>query len=293
MEEEVQYEGIVYRPPSEAQSLIIQATIGCAHNTCVFCSMYRGKKFRVRKMEDIKADIAEGARLYGRYVSKVFLADGDALAMTTQDMVEILAFVKQQLPQVTQISSYATAQDLLEKSLDELQLIKDSGLDLLYIGAESGDNQVLHSMAKGVTAEQLAQAGIKAHQAGFRTSVTLISGLGSRQRLKEHALESAHLISQMKPEFLGFLTLMVEEQTPLFKLVQQGKFQLLEPDEVMDEMELFLQAVDSPGTVFRANHASNYVNLRGTLNQDKERLLNQIRQARSNTSYKPEYFRGL
>ena len=158
MEEEVQYEGIVYRPPSEAQSLIIQATIGCAHNTCVFCSMYRGKKFRVRKMEDIKADIVEGARLYGRYVSKVFLADGDALAMTTQDMVEILAFVKQQLPQVTQISSYATAQDLLEKSLDELQLIKDSGLDLLYIGAESGDNQVLHSMAKGVTAEQLAQA---------------------------------------------------------------------------------------------------------------------------------------
>ena len=116
MEEEVQYEGIVYRPPSEAQSLIIQATIGCAHNTCVFCSMYRGKKFRVRKMEDIKADIAEGARLYGRYVSKVFLADGDALTMTTQDMVEILAFVKQQLPQVTQISSYATAQDLLEKS---------------------------------------------------------------------------------------------------------------------------------------------------------------------------------
>ena len=289
----MQYEGIVYRPPSEAQSLIIQATIGCAHNTCVFCSMYRGKKFRVRKMEDIKADIAEGARLYGRYVSKVFLADGDALAMTTQDMVEILAFVKQQLPQVTQISSYATAQDLLEKSLDELQLIKDSGLDLLYIGAESGDNQVLHSMAKGVTAEQLAQAGIKAHQAGFRTSVTLISGLGSRQRLKEHALESARLISQMQPEFLGFLTLMVEEQTPLSKLVQQGKFQLLEPDEVMEEMELFLQAVDSPGTVFRANHASNHVNLRGTLNQDKERLLNQIRQARSNTSYKPEYFRGL
>ena len=213
--------------------------------------------------------------------------------MATQDMVEILSFVKQQLPQVTQISSYATAQDLLEKSLEELQLIKDSGLDLLYIGAESGDNQVLHSMAKGVTAEQLAQAGIKAHQAGFRTSVTLISGLGSRQRLREHAIESARLISQMKPEFLGFLTLMVEEQAPLFKLVQQGKFQLLEPDEVMEEMELFLQEVDSPGTVFRANHASNYVNLRGTLNQDKERLLNQIRQARSNTSYKPEYFRGL
>lgn len=289
----MEYEGIVYRPPSEAQSLIIQATIGCAHNTCLFCAMYRGKKFRVRKLDEIKADIAEGARLYGKYVSKVFLADGDALAMSCDDMIAVLSYVKEQLPHASQISSYATTQDLLEKTEEELRRIRQAGLDLLYIGAESGDNQVLHSMAKGVTAEQLAEAGIKAHEAGFRTSVTLISGLGSRQRLKEHALESARLISKMKPEFLGFLTLMVEEQAPLSKLVRQGKFQLLEPDEIMEEMELFLQEVDSEGTVFRANHASNYVNLRGTLNRDKERLLSQIRQARSTTSYKPEYFRGL
>ena len=289
----MEYEGIVYRPPSEAQSLIIQATIGCAHNTCLFCAMYRGKQFRVRALEDIKADIDEGARLYGRYVTKVFLADGDALAMDTDQMVEILSFIRQRLPHVSQISSYATTQDLLAKSPAELQTIRGAGLELLYIGAESGDNQVLHAMAKGVTAQQLAEAGVKAHQAGFRTSVTLISGLGSRQRLREHAVESARLISRMKPEFLGFLTLMVEEQAPLFKLVQQGKFQLLEPDEVMEEMELFLQEVDSEGTVFRANHASNYVNLRGTLNQDRERLLDQIRHARSSTSYKPEYFRGL
>lgn len=281
----MEYEGIVYRPPSEAQSLIIQATIGCAHNTCLFCAMYRGKQFRVRALEDIKADIAEGARLYGRYVERVFLADGDALAMTTDQMIEILAFVRQQLPHAKLISSYATAQ--------ELEAIREAGLELLYIGAESGDDQVLHSMAKGVTAQQLAEAGIKAHGAGFRTSVTLISGLGSRQRLREHAVESARLISRMKPDFLGFLTLMVEEQAPLFKLVQQGKFQLLEPDEVMEEMELFLQEVDSEGTVFRANHASNYVNLRGTLNKDRAALLATIAQARGSTSYKPEYFRGL
>ncbi len=289
----MEYEGIVYRPPSEAQSLIIQATIGCAHNTCLFCAMYRGKKFRVRSLEDIKADIAEGARLYGRYVTKVFLADGDALAMSTDQMVEILSFVRQRLPHVSQISSYATTQDLLEKSDEELAIIRQAGLDLLYIGAESGDDQVLHSMAKGVTSEQLAQAGVKAHEAGFRTSVTLISGLGSRERLREHAVESARLISRMKPEFLGFLTLMVEDGAPLARLVRQGKFTLLEPDEVMEEMELFLGEVDSDGTVFRANHASNYVNLRGTLNQDRERLLAQVRQARTSTSYKPEYFRGL
>ncbi len=289
----MEYEGIVYRPPSEAQSLIIQATIGCAHNTCLFCAMYRGKKFRVRSLEDIKADIAEGARLYGRYVAKVFLADGDALAMPTDQMVETLSFIRQQLPHVSQISSYATTQDLLAKSPAELEAIKEAGLELLYIGAESGDDQVLHAMAKGVTAQQLAEAGVKAHGAGFRTSVTLISGLGSRERLREHAVESARLISRMKPEFLGFLTLMVEEKAPLSKLVRQGRFQLLDPDEVMEEMELFLQEVDSQGTVFRANHASNYVSLRGTLNQDRERLLGQIRQARSSTSYKPEYFRGL
>lgn len=289
----MEYEGIVYRPPSEAQSLIIQATIGCAHNTCLFCAMYRGKQFRVRAMEEIKADIAEGARLYGRYVERVFLADGDALAMTTDQLIEILAFVRQQLPHAKLISSYATAQDLLAKSPQELEAIREAGLDLLYIGAESGDDQVLHSMAKGVTAQQLAEAGVKAHGAGFRTSVTLISGLGSRERLAQHATESARLISVMKPEFLGFLTLMVEEAAPLTKLVRQGKFQLLEPDEVMEEMALFLQEVDSEGTVFRANHASNYVNLRGTLNQDRERLLDQIRHARSSTSYKPEYFRGL
>lgn len=289
----MEYEGIVYRPPSEAQSLIIQATIGCAHNTCLFCAMYRGKQFRVRAMEEIKADIAEGARLYGRYVERVFLADGDALAMATDQMIEILSFVRQQLPHAKLISSYATAQDLLAKSPQELEAIREAGLDLLYIGAESGDDQVLHSMAKGVTAQQLAEAGVKAHGVGFRTSVTLISGLGSRERLVQHATESARLISVMKPEFLGFLTLMVEEDAPLTKLVRQGKFQLLEPDEVMEEMEIFLRAVDSEGTVFRANHASNYVNLRGTLNKDREALLATIAQTRGSTSYKPEYFRGL
>lgn len=289
----MEYEGIVYRPPSEAQSLIIQATIGCAHNTCLFCAMYRGKQFRVRAMEEIKADIAEGARLYGRYVERVFLADGDALAMATDQMIEILSFVRQQLPHAKLISSYATAQDLLAKSPQELEAIREAGLDLLYIGAESGDDQVLHSMAKGVTAQQLAEAGVKAHGVGFRTSVTLISGLGSRERLVQHATESARLISVMKPEFLGFLTLMVEEGAPLTKLVRQGKFQLLEPDEVMEEMEIFLRAVDSQGTVFRANHASNYVNLRGTLNKDREALLATIAQTRGSTSYKPEYFRGL
>lgn len=287
------YEGIVYRPPSEARSLIIQATIGCAHNTCVFCNMYRAKNFRVREMADIKADILEGAQAYGSLVQKVFLADGDALCMKTEDMLELLAFIKVNLPWVSQIAAYATTQDILEKTEEELKQIREAGLELLYIGAESGDNVVLHRMAKGVTAEEIGEAGEKAKDCGFRTSVTLISGLGSKERMKEHALESARLISRMKPDYLGFLTLMLEEPAPICRLVERGDFLLLSPGEVMEEMEIFLSHVDSEGTVFRANHASNYVNLKGTLNGDREQLLEQIKKAVKKMNYKPEYYRGL
>ena len=287
------YEGIVYRPPSEARSLIIQATIGCAHNTCVFCNMYRAKNFRVREMADIKADILEGAQAYGSLVQKVFLADGDALCMKTEDMLELLAFIKVNLPWVSQIAAYATTQDILEKTEEELKQIREAGLELLYIGAESGDNVVLHRMAKGVTAEEIGEAGEKAKDCGFRTSVTLISVLGSKERMKEHALESARLISRMKPDYLGFLTLMLEEPAPICRLVERGDFLLLSPGEVMEEMEIFLSHVDSEGTVFRANHASNYVNLKGTLNGDREQLLEQIKKAVKKMNYKPEYYRGL
>ncbi|MBQ9991158.1 MAG: B12-binding domain-containing radical SAM protein [Lachnospiraceae bacterium] len=287
------YEGIVYRPPSEARSLIIQATIGCAHNTCVFCNMYRAKNFRVREMDEIKADIREGAQLYGKHIEKVFLADGDALCMDTKDMLEILHYIREKLPWTEQIAAYATTQDILEKSNEELKQIREAGLELLYIGAESGDNEVLRRMAKGVTAEEIGEAGEKAKSCGFRTSVTLISGLGSRERMREHALESARLISRMKPDYLGFLTLMLEEPAPICRLVERGDFLLLSPQEVMEEMALFLSHVDSEGTVFRANHASNYVNLRGTLNKDRDQLLDQIHEAVKRVNYKPEYYRGL
>lgn len=289
----MKYEGIVYRPPSEARSLIIQATIGCAHNTCVFCSMYRGKHFRIRPLEEIKEDIDEGCRIYGRYTDKVFLADGDALCMPVEKLEEILCFIREKMPWITRISSYATTQDILEKSPEELKLLREKGLELLYIGAESGDNVVLHRMAKGVTAEEIGEAGIKAKECGFKTSVTLISGLGSRERMREHARESARLISRMKPDYLGFLTLMVEEGAPLRRLVERGDFLLLTPEEIMEEMELFLSEADSEGTVFRANHASNYVNLKGTLNRDREKLMKLVKQARESMNYKPDGLRGL
>ncbi|MCI6812382.1 MAG: B12-binding domain-containing radical SAM protein [Lachnospiraceae bacterium] len=289
----MKYEGSVYRPPSEARSLIIQATIGCAHNTCVFCSMYRAKDFRVRQMEEIKRDILEGAGAYGKRVEKIFLADGDALCIPTEEMLEILEFIREKMPWIHQISSYATTQDLLEKGEEELKAIREAGLALLYIGAESGDDVVLHRMAKGVTADQIGEAGVKAKEAGFKTSVTLISGLGSQERKAEHAIESARLISRMRPDYLGFLTLMLDEPAPICRLVERGEFSLLTPHEVMEEMELFLSHVDSEGTIFRANHASNYVNLRGNLNEDRAALLDRVRRAKRQMDYKEEYFRGL
>lgn len=289
----MEYEGMVYRPPSEAYSLIVQVTIGCSHNGCRFCNMYKNKHFRIRDMDAMLKDLEESAELYGRQIQKIFLADGDALTIPTEDMLSILSFIKDKLPWVKQVSSYATPKDLLNKTDEELRSIANAGLSLLYIGAESGDDETLRAINKGVTMEEIKGACIKAKANGFRISVTLISGLGQKARLKEHAIKSAELISAIKPEYLGFLTLMLEEPAPIVKDVEEGRFTLLSPVEVMEEMELFLTHVDAEGTVFRSNHASNYVSLRGTLNEDREHLLKQVQTAKEKLLFKQEGFRRL
>lgn len=288
----MQYEGIVYRPPSEAYSLIIQLTIGCAHNHCTFCSMYKGKKFRIRPLEEVIADLEECRRHYGA-VRRIFLADGDALIVKTPDLLYILDKIKEIFPEVERVTMYAAPRDILNKSPDDLQALHRAGLDMVYVGAESGDDQVLTDIKKGVTAAQIIEAGQKVRAAGIRVSMTLISGLGGRKRLKEHAIASAQLISAIKPEYVGFLTLMVEPGTELYDQVERGEFDLITPPEVLEEMKLFLTHVDSEGTVFRANHASNYVNLAGDLNMDKPLLLRRIMEAEKHRDYKPENWRAL
>lgn len=288
----MQYEGIVYRPPSEAYSLIIQLTIGCAHNHCTFCSMYKGKKFRIRPLEEVIADLEECRRHYGA-VRRIFLADGDALIVKTPDLLYILDKIKEIFPEVERVTMYAAPRDILNKSPEDLQALHRAGLDMVYVGAESGDDQVLTDIKKGVTAAQIIEAGQKVRAAGIRVSMTLISGLGGRKRLKEHAIASAQLISAIKPEYVGFLTLMVEPGTELYDQVERGEFDLITPPEVLEEMKLFLTHVDSEGTVFRANHASNYVNLAGDLNMDKPMLLRRIMEAEKHRDYKPENWRAL
>ena len=282
----MRYEGIVYRPPSEARSLIVQVTIGCAHNTCTFCNMYKAKDFRVRTMEEIMEDLKEAHNSYGAYVQKVFLADGDALVLQTEKLLEILKAVRELFPNCTRVASYGTAQDILRKSEEELKSLQKAGLGIVYVGAESGDDEILASICKGVTAEELKAAGQKLKRCGIQTSVTLISGLGGRSKVEEHARSCAELISAMNPEYASFLTLRLYEGTPMYDDVVTGRFERITADEIVDEMKIFLEHVDSPGTVFRTNHASNYVVLAGNLNEDIPSMLAQLDEAKKTHHYR-------
>lgn len=289
----MRYEGTVYRPPSEAHSLIIQVTIGCSHNTCTFCTMYKDKRFRIRSKEEIFMDLDEMSSAYGELPLRIFLADGDALVLKTRDLLDILSFIRVKFPFCERVTAYATARDILRKTDEELQALKKEGLSMVYVGAESGDPVILAHVKKDVTVEEMIQAADKLKKCGIQLSLTLISGLGGKERLREHALESARLVSAMKPEYLGFLTLMLEKGAPILEEIQAGQLTLLFPDAVMEEMKLFLTHVDSDGTVFRANHASNYLALKGTLNGDIPAMLAQVEEAEKKQRYKSERYRML
>ena len=289
----MRYKGKVYRPPSEAYSLIVQVTYGCSHNRCAFCDMYDDKHFSMRPMQEIREDFELARRVYKR-VERVFLADGDALMRKTADLVEILGLIYGLFPECERVSCYASPASLQVKSEDELRLLRVRGLQMVYMGLESGCDAVLTRMQKGHDAAAIVAAGQKARRCGFALSVTAISGLGSVALWRQHAADTAKAVSAIKPEYLGLLTLMVEHGTPLESWVKNGEFTLLSPLEVLKETELFLQQVDSEGTVFRANHASNYLTLKGTLNGDREALLGQIGAALAGRrDLKPEFLRAL
>ena len=287
------YEGTVYRPPSEARSLIIQVTIGCRHNQCTFCSMYKDKVFRIRTREEIYRDLEEMSQLYGSLPLRIFLADGDALTLDTDRLLEILSWIRKLFPACQRVAVYGTAGDVIKKSIPELISLREAGLAMVYLGAESGSEEILKHIKKGLGRDHMIRAGAKLKEAGIDLSLTLISGLGGREHLKEHALMSADLVSRIRPEYLGFLTLMLEGDTPMRREVEAGQMELLDPGEVLGEMKLFLNHVDSPGTIFRANHASNYLNLRGQLNRDIPEMIRQIENAEKTHSFRPEGLRGL
>lgn len=289
----LRYEGSIYRPPSEAWSLIIQATIGCSHNKCSFCSMYKDKKFRVRKTEEILEDIKE-ARMAYKSIRRVFLADGDALIIKTSDLLKIISFIKELIPECERVGIYASPKSIMLKTPDELKLLREAGLGIAYLGLESGSDEILSHINKGADSQEIVEAGLRIKDAGILLSVTLISGLGGAKLWKEHALESAKAISRMKPDYLGLLTLMIEPGTRLYDEVASGEFELLTPQQVALETIELLKNIDADGCVFRSNHASNYLSLKGTLNKDKEMLIKQLNEAiEGQIDFRDEFLRGL
>lgn len=287
------YEGDVYRPPSEAYSLIIQLTIGCARNTCTFCNMYKAKKFRIRPLDEVVRDLEECALLYGSQVRRIFLADGDAMIVRTADLLYILEKAFALFPRLERVSVYAAPKDVLAKTEEELKALRQAGLTIAYIGLESGDDVILENVRKGATAAQITEAGLKLKEAGIAVSITAISGLGSEERMTQHAIHTAEVISAIKPEYASLLTLMVHPAAPLWHDIQSGTFKLLTPEQIMAETRLFLEHIDSEGTVFRSNHASNYVALAGTFNRDIPLMIRRIDTAMAAGSFKPESWRRL
>lgn len=282
----------LYRPPSEANSLIIQITDGCSHNKCRFCTMYKDKPFKVKDYDEIEEHIISLKSIYGEK-DKIFLADGNALCLSTDKIIKILSLIKEEFPNTKRISAYGGPKDLLNKSVDELKRIYDAGLTLLYVGLESGDDRVLEGVGKGVNQQQLIEGCLKAKEAGYSLSVMLISGLGGQRLSKVHAHNSAMAISAIKPDFLSFLSLLLEDSRIEDELHNAYGFTELSPKEVLEETLLFIQAVDLDDTIFRMNHASNYLSLKGELNKDKSRLIEEIERALLQSNYKSSYLRGL
>ena len=287
------YDGMIYRPPSEAYSLILQVTVGCAHNHCTFCTMYKEKSFHVKPLREVEEDLKEARSYYGNHSLRIFLADGDALVLSQEKLCTILRLCRQYFPKTERITSYGTAQDILQKSKEELQELHELGLDMIYLGAESGSPEILEHIHKGVTVEEYVRAAERLRGTGIRLSVTLISGLGGQKMLEKHAVASAKLITAMKPDYLGFLTLLLEPGAPMLQEVKAGMMQLLTPAQVLEEMELFLTHVDSEGTVFRSNHVSNYISLAGNLNRDIPAMLEKIQKSRERDAFKNESMRRL
>ncbi len=283
----------VYRPPSEAYSLIIQVTIGCSHNKCTFCDMYKMKNFRVRKFEDIKKDFDECRKAY-RYVERIFLADGDAMMAKTDLLIRVLEYIKITFPECQRVTSYASPKSLLVKTPEELRTLHDLGLYMVYMGLESGSDNVLSMINKGETSEEIVRAGLMAKDAGMKLSVTAICGLGGKEYSDEHAIETARAFSQMKPHYIGLLTLMFRSDTPLRRDWQAGKFHVLSTGEIAYETLKFLEHIDSEGSVVRSNHISNYWLLKGTLNEDRQLLINTVKEAiAEGLDDIPPKFRGL
>jgi radical SAM superfamily enzyme YgiQ (UPF0313 family) len=288
------YEGFIIRPPSEAYSLLLQVTVGCSHNKCTFCGTYRQKKFRIKSLEQIKKDLREASRYEN--VEKVFLCDGDALIIPQPRLEEILKLIDDNIPNIKRIGTYANAKSILRKSVDEIKKLRDLGLKIIYLGVETGNVELLQKIKKGVTYEQMVEAAHRVKEAGIILSITVLLGLGGIEKSIEHAIDTAKILSDMDPDYVGALTLMLVPETELYKDYLAGRFVL--PDTFGFIRELYLMIANSNFTncYFTSNHASNYLPIKAYLPREKEKILKMISsviEAKDLSQIRPEYLRGL
>lgn len=289
----IEYEPPVYRPPGEWRSFLVQATIGCSHNGCTFCGMYKSKKFRVRPMADIIGDIREAAAFYNQY-EKVFLCDGDAIAMKTEDLLEILAEIKKDFPHCRLISTYAGPKSTLSKTPEELKILHEAGLGRAYLGIETGMESVLKSTNKGVTRAQMLEAGLLLRNAGIDLWGIILIGLAGQEQSVENARETAKLINEMQPNHLSAMNYTPVEGTKLGNQALRGEFHVLTAAQSLMETAELIRDLEVSGMHFTSDHASNYLPLKGTLNEDREQLLRLIDGAlHGSVGIRSEASRGL
>lgn len=289
----IEYDMPVYRPPGEWKSFLVQATIGCSHNGCTFCGMYKGKKFRVRDLEDILWDVRETAAIFNHY-EKVFICDGDAIAMDTDDLLTIIREIKKDFPKCRLISTYAGPKSTLKKTPDELKRLREAGLGRAYLGVETGMDALLKSTNKGVNRAEMLEAGTRLREAGIDLWGIILIGLGGKPLSAENARETARLINEMRPQHLSAMNYTPVEGTKLGNQALRGEFQVLTAEESLLETAELIRHLNVSGMHFTSDHASNYLPLKGTLNEDREKLLRLINGAiGGSVAIRSEGSRGL
>jgi radical SAM superfamily enzyme YgiQ (UPF0313 family) len=291
----MKYEGMIFRPPSEADSLILQVTVGCSYNRCAFCSAYQGKSFRVKRFEEVKEDIDEISP-YGESIRRVFLADGDALIIPQKELVQILQYLKMKVKGLERVGIYANARDILKKEVDELRELKNLGLGMIYLGLESGNPEVLKRIKKNATVDLMVRAAKRVQEAGILLSVTVLLGIGGVELSQAHAADTGKVLSAMDPDFVGALSLMVVPGTPIATDLETGKLVLPTPFGLIQELETMIVNFQCTHCFFASNHASNYLPLRVRMPEEKEEALRRIRDVlrrKDPALLRPEYLRAL
>jgi len=290
----MKYEGMVIRPPSEAGSLLLQVTVGCSHNKCTFCPTYKGEKFRIKSFDEIEEDILEASG-YG-YIERVFLCDGDVLIMPMKKLVPVLESINRNIKGVKRIGLYANTKSILRKTPSELLELRNLGVKIVYLGVETGNDKILEKIQKGATARQMVEAGRKIKEAGITLSVTVLLGIGGRTKSAEHALDTARVLTEMDPDYVGALTVMVVQGTVLHEEQMSGKFELPDKFGFLEELGIMVANSDFTNCFFTSNHASNYLPIRARMPQEKEKtagLIQHVIKSSNRKMLRPEYSRGL